>query len=51
VGLRGGWAMTLLQIDGGGGGGKPQMAQAGGKKPEAIPELLAQVSAVINEQL
>jgi len=38
-------------MGGGGGGGKPQMAQAGGKKPEAIPELLAQVSAVINEQL
>lgn len=41
----------LAAIVGGGGGGKPQMAQAGGKKPEAIPELLAQVSVVINEQL
>ena len=41
----------LAAIVGGGGGGKPQMAQAGGKKPEAIPELLAQVSTIISEQL
>ena len=41
----------LAAIVGGGGGGKPQMAQAGGKKPAAIPELLAQVSTIISEQL
>ena len=30
----------LAKICGGGGGGKPDMAQAGGKLPEKLPEAL-----------
>ncbi|MCW6680681.1 alanine--tRNA ligase [Aerococcaceae bacterium NML130460] len=41
----------LAQLVGGGGGGKPQMAQAGGKKPEGIPALIAAVPSIIQEQL
>ncbi|MCW6653112.1 alanine--tRNA ligase [Aerococcaceae bacterium NML210727] len=41
----------LAQLVGGGGGGKPQMAQAGGKKPEGIPALIEAVPNVIQEQL
>ena len=31
---------NLAPIVGGGGGGRPNMAQAGGKDPSGIPELL-----------
>ena len=41
----------LAQLVGGGGGGKPQMAQAGGKNPAGIPALLEAVPSVISEQL
>lgn len=41
----------LAQLVGGGGGGKPQMAQAGGKKPEGIPSLIEAVPSIIQEQL
>src|SRR5699024_2736959 len=39
------------EICGGGGGGRPDMAQAGGKKPEKIEEALDASIAFIEEQL
>lgn len=39
----------LAQMVGGGGGGKPQMAQAGGKEPEKIASMLAAVGAEIDK--
>ena len=36
---------------GGGGGGKPQMAQAGGKNPAGIPDALAAAAAALEGQL
>jgi alanyl-tRNA synthetase len=36
---------------GGGGGGRPQMAQAGGKDVSKIPEALQMVSTVLEEQI
>jgi alanyl-tRNA synthetase len=35
----------------GGGGGRPQMAQAGGKKPEKIDDALAKAAEIIKEKL
>lgn len=39
------------KIVGGGGGGRPDMAQAGGKNPEAIPQAFDKAFEVINSQL
>lgn len=36
---------------GGGGGGRPNMAQAGGKKPEGIDEALLAAKTTLNQQL
>ncbi|MDO4283823.1 MAG: alanine--tRNA ligase [Eubacteriales bacterium] len=36
---------------GGGGGGRPNMAQAGGKNPAGIPDALAQAAAALESQL
>lgn len=36
---------------GGGGGGKPELAQAGGKNPAALPAALDSVESLIREQL
>jgi alanyl-tRNA synthetase len=33
---------------GGKGGGRPDMAQAGGKEPEKLPEMLAAVPQVLS---
>ncbi|MBQ2981281.1 MAG: alanine--tRNA ligase [Lachnospiraceae bacterium] len=41
----------IATIVGGGGGGRPNMAQAGGKLPEKIDEALAAVEGVLVEQL
>ena len=37
----GNWIRPVAQILGGGGGGRPDMAQAGGKEPARLPEALA----------
>jgi alanyl-tRNA synthetase len=39
------------RLTGGGGGGKPEMAQAGGKKPELIPQALQEIKKLLNEKL
>ena len=36
---------------GGGGGGRPNMAQAGGKLPEKAEEAIASVRKILEEQL
>ncbi|MBE3095831.1 MAG: alanine--tRNA ligase [Planctomycetes bacterium] len=38
------------EVDGG-GGGRPDMGQAGGKKPDALPQALAKVPEVVRKQL
>lgn len=42
---------SLAAIVGGGGGGRPNMAQAGGKNPAGIDELLSKAPEVLAEQL
>jgi len=42
---------VIAPIVDGGGGGRPQMAQAGGKKPEKIQEALTQAKVLIKETL
>jgi len=42
---------VIAPIIDGGGGGRPQMAQAGGKKTEKIDEALAKATKVIKEKL
>jgi alanyl-tRNA synthetase len=42
AGLKAGdWVKETAKVAGGGGGGRPQMAQAGGKDPSKLPEALA----------
>jgi alanyl-tRNA synthetase len=41
----------LSPIVGGGGGGRPDFAQAGGKDPEKLPDALAAVRDAVKEQL
>ena len=36
---------------GGGGGGRPNMAQAGGKNPAGIPEAVAKVKEILESQI
>ncbi|MCQ2500831.1 MAG: alanine--tRNA ligase [Lachnospiraceae bacterium] len=42
---------ATAQIVGGGGGGRPNMAQAGGKKPEMIPEAIAKIPEILEGQI
>lgn len=41
----------LAKLVGGGGGGKPELAQAGGKRPEALPDAIAAAPGVVAELL
>jgi alanyl-tRNA synthetase len=37
----------IAPLIGGGGGGKPELAQAGGKQPEKLPEALEAVFEIV----
>ena len=41
----------VAQLAGGSGGGKPHLAQAGGRDPSKIDEALAQVAGIVEQQL
>ncbi|MCM1193096.1 MAG: alanine--tRNA ligase [Butyrivibrio sp.] len=41
----------IAGLVGGGGGGRPNMAQAGGKNPEGIPAAIAEAARVLESQL
>lgn len=47
----GNWVKEVAPVVGGGGGGKPDMAQAGGKNPENIPEALTKAEEWITAAL
>ena len=47
----GDWVKAVAPVVGGGGGGKPTMAQAGGKDPARLDEALKAASAWIGEKL
>jgi len=42
---------NIARTIGGGGGGRPDMAQAGGKDPDRLPDALREASALIREAL
>ena len=42
---------TIAKTVGGGGGGRDQMAQAGGKFPDKLPQALSQAETIIREKL
>jgi alanyl-tRNA synthetase len=51
-GLKAGDVVKLAaQVTGGGGGGRPTMAQAGGRDPEKLPEAIAAARAAIEQAL
>ena len=43
--------MEVAKQVGGKGGGRPDLAEAGGKEPEKLPQALAQVAAIIEKML
>jgi len=47
----GNWVKEVAPTVGGGGGGKPDLAQAGGKQPENIPAALQQAIKFMKQQL
>ena len=47
----GNWLKEVAPVVGGGGGGRPDLAQAGGKNPEKIAEALEQASQAIKSML
>ncbi|MDX1946359.1 MAG: alanine--tRNA ligase [Pirellulaceae bacterium] len=47
----GNWVRDVAPIVGGGGGGKPDLAQAGGKQPEKLPEALLKAREVAKGML
>ena len=42
---------AVAKLVGGGGGGRPNMAQAGGKNPEGVADALIKVAEVVSEQV
>jgi len=44
-------AKAVAEVTGGGGGGRPDLAEAGGKDPARLPEALAAVPALVARQL
>ena len=51
-GLRAGdWVKIAAEACGGGGGGRPDAAQAGGKDPEKLPEALEAATRMAEEML
>ena len=44
-------ARELAKLTGGGGGGRPDMAEAGGKDPARIPEALAKLPTLVSGQM
>ncbi|MCH2135138.1 MAG: alanine--tRNA ligase [Phycisphaerales bacterium] len=52
AGLKAGdWVREVAKACGGGGGGRPDMAQAGGKNPDALPEALEKATTFAKEKL
>ncbi|MCH7728485.1 MAG: hypothetical protein IH991_18695 [Planctomycetes bacterium] len=47
----GSWVKKVAPVVGGGGGGKPDMAQAGGKQPEKIGDAIELAKSIIISQL
>ena len=47
----GDWVKAVAPVVGGGGGGKPTLAQAGGKQPDKLPEALAAAGRWASERL
>jgi alanyl-tRNA synthetase len=47
----GNWLKEVAPVVGGGGGGKPDMAQAGGKLPDQIPAALDRAVEALSAQL
>ena len=47
----GNWVKQVAPAVGGGGGGKPDLAQAGGKQPQNIPAALQQASEFIKQKI
>ncbi len=45
------WIGPVAKVLGGGGGGRPDMAQAGGKQPGKLPEAFAEARATIEQML
>ena len=50
-GSAGKWVGDVAKIVGGGGGGKPDLAQAGGKQPEKLPEAFKRAKTSLAEIL
>ncbi len=45
------WVRAAAEPVGGGGGGKPTLAQAGGKQPDKLPDALAKAAEVARDRL
>jgi len=45
------WIRSTADVVGGGGGGRPDMAQAGGKLPQKLPEALETAQATVKQML